>query len=549
MERKFYTDNFEKLLKENADQFKMYPSKKVWHGLYNDLHPGRRWPSITMSIIFLFSLVIIGHLNTSNNHRQQIASTGQSSIVIVDANHKKAGHKNSTLINDDADHPEDQSIVETPGQTAMTEPDPNMPSGADNSIPHDLNQPSIIEPASGTQKETKVIPPPAHSDAQTFNPRNANNDLSGVVTHTDGNSVIAQVKHNIVSSSIKTGIANSGNLTSANEESPTSSDSLSDFKTASVLVPKTYGSQEDQNDQYDQQLTSSVTKPNQVKDKDQKLQVSKESKTVVSDKKQEVKKTNEIVQSANILQKIRKKNTSYTFYLVPTISYRNIVNPKTTNNIAAANSPIIVSSPINDSRQFPSLGFETGVSANYKLFKKVQFVTGLQFNYTRYSIEATSTHPTMASLVLNRESDGSPYSLSTLSIYGNNTGTGQSNEITLHNYSFQASVPVGLQYEVWSNSNIKLNAIATFQPSFTLANQSYILSTDKRNYLTDKDLLRTWNLNTNFGTYVSFKTNSFNWQIGPQIRYQILSTFSSNYPSKEHRIDYGMRLGVTKIIK
>ena len=74
MERKFYTDNFEKLLKENADQFKMYPSKKVWHGLYNDLHPGKRWPSITMSILFLFSLVIIGHLNTGNNYSQHIAS-------------------------------------------------------------------------------------------------------------------------------------------------------------------------------------------------------------------------------------------------------------------------------------------------------------------------------------------------------------------------------------------------------------------------------------------------------------------------------------------
>ena len=68
MEKKFYTDNFENYLKGHADQFKMTPSKKVWHGIYNDLHPGRRWPSITMSIIFIFSLVIMGHLNTNNEH-------------------------------------------------------------------------------------------------------------------------------------------------------------------------------------------------------------------------------------------------------------------------------------------------------------------------------------------------------------------------------------------------------------------------------------------------------------------------------------------------
>src|SRR5665647_3858254 len=68
MERKFYPANFEKFLKGHADQFKMTPSKKVWHGIYNDLHPGRRWPSVAMSLVFIFTLVIIGHLNTNNGH-------------------------------------------------------------------------------------------------------------------------------------------------------------------------------------------------------------------------------------------------------------------------------------------------------------------------------------------------------------------------------------------------------------------------------------------------------------------------------------------------
>jgi hypothetical protein len=66
MERKFYHENFEGSLKHDADQFKMYPSKKVWHGIYNDVHPGRRWPSVAISILFIFTLVIVGHLNTGN---------------------------------------------------------------------------------------------------------------------------------------------------------------------------------------------------------------------------------------------------------------------------------------------------------------------------------------------------------------------------------------------------------------------------------------------------------------------------------------------------
>ena len=68
MERNFYTENFENFLKGHADKFKMTPSKKVWHGIYNDIQPGTRWPSVAMSIVFIFTLVIIGHLNTNNGH-------------------------------------------------------------------------------------------------------------------------------------------------------------------------------------------------------------------------------------------------------------------------------------------------------------------------------------------------------------------------------------------------------------------------------------------------------------------------------------------------
>jgi hypothetical protein len=37
MERNF-NNEFERFLKENADQHRMYPSAKVWSGIYNSLH-------------------------------------------------------------------------------------------------------------------------------------------------------------------------------------------------------------------------------------------------------------------------------------------------------------------------------------------------------------------------------------------------------------------------------------------------------------------------------------------------------------------------------
>ena len=39
-ERILYDDEFEKQLKEKADQFKMYPSDKVWNEVYSSLHTG-----------------------------------------------------------------------------------------------------------------------------------------------------------------------------------------------------------------------------------------------------------------------------------------------------------------------------------------------------------------------------------------------------------------------------------------------------------------------------------------------------------------------------
>ena len=65
-------DNFEKLLKEGSDEFKMYPTKRVWHSIYNNIHPGRRWPSIAMCITLISILLLVGFLNTHNEAKNLI---------------------------------------------------------------------------------------------------------------------------------------------------------------------------------------------------------------------------------------------------------------------------------------------------------------------------------------------------------------------------------------------------------------------------------------------------------------------------------------------
>jgi hypothetical protein len=192
------------------------------------------------------------------------------------------------------------------------------------------------------------------------------------------------------------------------------------------------------------------------------------------------------------------------------------------------------------------MGYEGGIAMGVKVNKKLQFITGLQFNFAGYNIQATNSHPTIASIVLNGEVSGQPDIYSTISHYGNRTGSGYT---ILKNYSLQASLPIGLQYTVAGSEKVKLNLALSIQPTYLLSNHAYFLSEDKKNYLFNRDLFRKWNTNSHVGAYISFSSNSFNWQIGPQVRYQFLSTYTNRYQLKENLINYGIRIGISNLTK
>src|ERR1700710_2744484 len=51
MERNFYSDEFEQLIREKTEQYKMYPSEKVWKGVHNSLHTKRKWFIGSMALL------------------------------------------------------------------------------------------------------------------------------------------------------------------------------------------------------------------------------------------------------------------------------------------------------------------------------------------------------------------------------------------------------------------------------------------------------------------------------------------------------------------
>jgi hypothetical protein len=56
-------------------------------------------------------------------------------------------------------------------------------------------------------------------------------------------------------------------------------------------------------------------------------------------------------------------------------------------------------------------------------------------------------------------------------------------------------------------------------------------------------------VNAGVEAYVGYNTGTVRWQLGPQFRYQLLSTYENKYPIKEYLMEYGFKIGVTKTIR
>ncbi|MEP7319155.1 MAG: hypothetical protein ABI921_10445, partial [Panacibacter sp.] len=60
MENRFYDNEFEKYLKEEADDYRMYPSDRVWRNIQQEIHGYRRWPALTIIAVFIISALVVG---------------------------------------------------------------------------------------------------------------------------------------------------------------------------------------------------------------------------------------------------------------------------------------------------------------------------------------------------------------------------------------------------------------------------------------------------------------------------------------------------------
>ncbi len=236
---------------------------------------------------------------------------------------------------------------------------------------------------------------------------------------------------------------------------------------------------------------------------------------------------------------------SVQIYASPSISYRQLIDntPKDAKNAAPIDNSNLLS--INKLvNQTPSIGFEAGVAGVLQYNKKIKFKLGAQFNYRSYKIDAFTIkdNNTFASAnISNTRDEKNVFAL-------NRTGD-EMFPVQLQNQFFEISAPVGVEYLVTGNKRLQFSVGASFQPTLLLNRDAYVVTTNFKNYEEQPNVMRNFNLNTSLEAFMSYNVGGLTLQAGPQVRYQLLSTYKSDFHLNEKLIDFGFKIGVTKRLK
>lgn len=457
MERRLHNDEFEDLLRQKADQYRMYPSEKVWKEINRSIHPRKKWYWFGVALL----LTSAGYYFAD----QLIAPAPLAKYTAT-----KPAAEESTA---------DQSNVRQPAQLIpfsnevikSEKPAPQPPVNTLNAfaVP-------ALEGINGESALAKVIPidRPIESRAPwielaTPGDHNTYNSVEGLLAGIDP---LPDLQPNA-----------SGSLSEASDEQSHRINWLQEQALYELAVPKT-------------------------------------------------------------------KRWSFQVTGSPTMNYRKLTGgkneslPSSIKNIPFALS---VSGDVNNLvNHKPAIGFEVGGSILYALGKNFSLKAGLQFNYSRYYIQAYNAPTEIATIALTDSYGFRADSITNYSSIGNYGGFAAND---LQNKYFQLSAPIGAEWKILGNKRLQLNLAGTIQPTYLLNKDSYMITTDMKNYTVAPSLVRRWNVNTAAEAYVSYKAAGLRWQVGPQFRYQLLSSYSSKYPIREFLMEYGVKVGVTKTLR
>ena len=446
MERNIHTDEFERFLRDKADQYKVYPSDKIWSNINRSIHPRKKWPYAALTLFLLLGTAVFIDYNSFN-----YIVPGKQPLLAYSHNNHTIPAATPSFISD-RDKSKNNSVYPAENLSQAT----SAVAGTDTK--HSLRLANI----SKLQQKTKPADGSASNEIST---------TAELITDHPGNlSPLNNIAANL-------------NASSPNGSNDENTDEISTHK------KKLWGGE--------------VYRPSRFK---------------------------------------------WQLSFSPTISYRRLTSGLgqiTDVFRGVPYSTVQSNTSVNDLvTHKPAIGAEVGASLIYKVSNNFTLRGGLQLNYSRYQLSAYNSKPEIATLALHNSRGGTD-SVNFVTTLENHEGHGSSSS-WLNNEYLQISLPVGFEWSVVGNETLKWNIAASAQPVYNFANNVYLLSTDFKYYVQDPSLIRKWNINAGIETFVSYDMGSFKWQVGPQLRYQLMSSYKNAYPIKEYLVDFGFKIGVTK---
>jgi len=528
MEKNFYPDNFERLLKEKSDEFRMYPSRRVWHSIYNDLHPSRRWPSAAMSLLLLLMLIFIGYLNTSDN------------VITRNPVNGDTNSQNSAAVGVNPKQPAAGPVQQSNG----TLPDRSLQSG-------DLSSGGFFIPANQalSNGQAFVNGRPVNNSA-AVNPDNRSGNTAAIsavpanrpVNDPSNQQVVAEMDNYIQSGKLIADVMNAkikkevtvnakNNNTVIGDESAMANGNHANqqVKTSSPVTNNPVNDMKTTADQAKDLAKKAALKPNTSTDPN-------DEKAWIEDYAFHNKST----------RKGWKDRLNYEIYLTPSIGYRKLQNTANPEPVVTSltSGPVLAQNVNTSVNQRAAPGLEAGVAFSYSFAKKFRLKAGVQLNYTNYGIKTDQTyHPILTTLMLNNINTGYSYLEPRTTSLSNKSGV---QPVTVHNRTYQVSVPVGLAVKLAGNQKMEWYVGGTVQPTYVMGGKAFLISSDYQNYVQESSMMRKWNLNTSIATYLNYKMGNYSIQVGPQFRYQVMSTYNKKYTMKENLYNAGLKLGIVK---
>lgn len=492
MERGFYNDEFEELIKQKADQYKMYPSDQVWKGINRSLHTRRKWYWLSF-LLFMTSLTyyaIVQLISPADGNKKPVANVNPASKIAAADNNNN-----------------NKPAVVVPFSTQVIQKGPR---NSTTSSPRSF----VMNPDNSMAEANSIVPTVV--TIQNIDPITETNKET-----TDGEEV-------------------TGRQGKATQSKTLLADRLTGATTQ------------------DQKNRSSIEyNPLIIFNEQYPAAPPEEQKPVTSEKTATPDPEAEDEQRINWLQQYavynltvpKMKRLSWQLSFAPTMNYRKLQGSDASIPSDIKNVPIaqnVAGDPNKLVNHKPALGFELGSHFLYAVNKDLQIRAGAQFNYSRYAIQAYGSYSSeVATIALNGNSAGND----SMTNYTRIRNFGGDMSENLQNQYFQLSIPLGLQVRLLGNGKLQIGASGTVQPTYMINRQTYLITTDYKNYTKQPSLVRRWNLNTGAELFLAYKSGDLKWQVGPQFRYQLFSSYVKEYPIREYLMEYGIKIAVTKTIR